>query len=303
MIVSDHLPWIRIWPQISRKLGVFLIYDLMISVLYVFVGVKFIAQPSLPLGMVGAALSIFLAFRTNSAYDRWWEARILWGGLVNYSRSFARQALTLVRIPDDPDEERRVQQRLVMLQIAFVHALRCHLRRQNSLPELKNFLDSDTVEGLRHHRNVPAAILGKMGAELRYAYERGWLDSYRWMSMDQSLTELTNIQGACERIKNTPLPRQYDYFPRLLVTIFCLMLPIGLVEGLGMLTPIASTFLGFIFVALDSIGRNIETPFENSVHDTPMTNLSRAIEINLRQHMGDNDNLPVEVQPVAGFMY
>jgi ion channel-forming bestrophin family protein len=112
---------------------------------------------------------------------------------------------------------------------------------------------------------------------------------------------LTNIQGACERIKNTPLPKQYVYFPRMLVTFFCLLLPFGLVEGLRLLTPLASTSLSFIFMTLDRIGSDIETPFDNTVHDTPMTSLSRTIEINLRQLMGEEH--PKELQPVAGFVY
>ena len=104
MIVRDHLPWIRVWPQISRKLGFFFLYDLTISLLYVFLGAKFLSLSSLPLGLVGAALSIFLAFRTNSAYNRWWEARSLWGSLVNSSRTLARQAKTLIYSEDDTAE-------------------------------------------------------------------------------------------------------------------------------------------------------------------------------------------------------
>jgi ion channel-forming bestrophin family protein len=302
MIVRDHLPWVRVWPQVSKKLGVLFVYDSTISVLYVFAGATFLGLPSLPLGIIGAALSIFLAFRTNSAYDRWWEARILWGGLVNYSRTFARQVLTLVRAPEAPEEALMLRRHLVLMHIGFVHALRCHLRGQNPFPELKGCLNEDLVESFRGQKNVPAAMLLRMGLDLRLAYERGWIDSYRWVAIDETLSELTNIQGACERIKTTPLPRQYDYFPRLLVNFFCLLLPLGFVAGLGLLTPIASTLVSFIFVTLDRIGRDIETPFENSVHDTPMTSLSRTIEINLRQQLGEV-RLPKEIHPVAGFVY
>lgn len=188
------------------------------------------------------------------------------------------------------------------MQIAFVHSLRCHLRGQNPYPELISLLPEEMVASLRHQRNVPAAILIHMGQALKEAFHRGWLDSIRFAAIDETLSQLTNIQGACERIKNTPLPRQYDYFPRLLVNFFCLLLPFGFVEGLALATPIASTFVSFTFIVLDTIGRDIETPFANTVHDTPMTSLSRTIEINLRQHIGDTD-LPAEVHPVAGFMY
>lgn len=301
MIVRDHMPWIRVWPQISRKLGILFVYDLTISMLYVFGDAQFVSLPTLPLGMMGAALSIFLAFRTKSSYDRWWEARILWGALVNSSRTFARQTLTLMEGRDKALEAKELQYRLVSLMIAYVHALRCHLRGQNVFPELRNRVDADLLTALRPHKNVPSALLLHMGRDLQTAFRLGWLDSYRWTAIDGTLTELTNIQGGCERIKNTPMPKQYDYFPRLLVNIFCLLLPVGLVEGLGLLTPIASTLLSFIFVTIDRIGREIEAPFDNTVHDTPMTSLSRTIEGNLRQLMGEDG--PGELRPVAGFVY
>lgn len=301
MIVRDHLPWVRVWPHVSKKLGALLIFDATIAALYVFADATFLAVSSLPLSMVGAALSIFIAFRTKSAYDRWWEARMLWGALVNSSRTLARQALTLLRADSASEEMRELQRRIVVLQISYVHALRCHLRKQNPYPELRRYLDSGTLDSLRAHSNVPAALLMHMAKCLELANQRGWLDSYRWTAIDRTLSDLTDIQGGCERIKNTPMPKQYDYFPRVLVTFFSIVLPFGLVEGLGMLTPIASTSMSFIFMTLDRIGRDIETPFENTVHDTPMTSLSRTIEINLRQLLGDNH--PKELNPVSGFVY
>jgi len=276
------------------------IYDFSIAALYVLGGFHFLAMTALPLTMLGSAIGVFLGFRTSSAYDRWWEARTLWGGLVNYSRTLARQAITLISAP--AQEIREVRDTLVKLQIAFVYSLRCHLRGQNPFPELGNILPDPTLAALRRFRNVPAAILLLMSQEIRTAFDRGWLDSIRLTSFDDTLTQLTNIQGACERIKNTPLPRQYDYFPRLLVNFFCLLVPLGFVEGLGLATPIASTIVSFAFIVLDTIGRDIETPFANTVHDTPMTTLTRNIEIDLRQHLGERE-VPAEIHPVAGFMY
>lgn len=301
MIVRDHLPWLRVWPQVSRKLGLLFILDTSIAVSYVFAGATFLAVPSLPLGVIGSALSIFLGFRNSSAYDRWWEARSLWGALVNNSRSFARQVMTLIDHPDDRNDVRELQRRLVVMQIAYVHALRCHLRQQLPFGELRRWLDAPTVAYLRGQVNVPAALLALIGDGLREAHARHWMDSMRWSALDRTLSEITNVQGACERIKNTPMPKQYDYFPRVLVTFFCMLLPFGLVEGLGLLTPVASTCLSLIFITLDRIGREIEQPFENTVHDTPMTSLSRTIEINLRQVLGEQP--PRELSPVGGFVY
>jgi putative membrane protein len=120
--------------------------------------------------------------------------------------------------------------------------------------------------------------------------------------MDETLTRLCAIQGGCERIKNTPLPRQYEFFPRVFVTLYCVLLPFGLVEGMGLLTPIASTLASFIFLALESIGREIEAPFELTVHDTPMTQLSHLVELNLRQSTGLGGTTR-DVRPLDGFLY
>jgi ion channel-forming bestrophin family protein len=334
MIVRDHLPLRRVWPVVSRRLGWLFLYDTTIALIFTS-GVTVIGMSSLPLGLMGAALSIFLAFRNNSAYDRWWEARTLWGGLVNDSRTFGRQALTLVDEPPASGNLRTPASRpssaasaaststaaaaqgaqahaatappleamdLIEWQIAYVHALRCHLRQQTPYPELTGRLSPALIGWLRTQRNVPLALLLHAGRMLRSLFDQGRMDSFRFTQMDSTLSRLCDVQGACERIKNTPLPRQYEFVPRMLVGAYCLLLPLGLVEGMGLMTPLASTLVSFIFVSLDSIGRDIEAPFENTVHDTPMSQLSRTIEINLRETVGD-DNVPGEVRPIDGFVY
>ena len=298
MIVRDRLPFTRVWPHVSRRLAWLFIFDLSIAVLYRY-GAAEVALSSLPLGVIGAALSLFLAFRNNSAYGRWWEARILWGALVNWSRSFTREALTF--LPNE-GEPHAAKESLVHHMIAFVCALRCHLRGQSPWAELAGILPPEDLTALRGRANVPSALLVAMGRRIQAAHEAGWIDSYRFVRFEETFAELTNIQGGCERIKNTPLPRQYDYFPRLLVSFYCVLLPFGLVEGMGLLTPLASTAISFIFISLDSVGRELENPFENTIHDTPMTGLSRTIEIDLRQQLGESSTFP-KVQPVRGFVY
>jgi len=141
-----------------------------------------------------------------------------------------------------------------------------------------------------------------MGVRTRELFDRGRLDSIRFTAIDATLTELCNVQGACERIKNTPLPRQYEYFPRVLVVVYGMLLPLGLVGGMGLWTPIASTLVSAIFVCLEVIGRDLEDPFENTVNDTPMSSLTRAIEINLRQGLRIGA-VPREVRAVDGFVF
>lgn len=302
MIAREHAPLWKLWPWAIRRLVALLVLDVSIAVLHTIFGVTALSIPSLPLGMMGGALSILLAFRNSSAYERWWEARNLWGSLVNNARTFARQVLTLVD-PSDPEVARDPRrQELVELQITYVHALRCHLRGQNPFPEMRPTAPAELVAWLRTQQNVPMAILQRMGERCRALYDLGRLDSIRLAAIDDTLTALCNVQGACERIKNTPLPRQYEYFPRLLVGVYTVLLPLGQVGAMGLWTPMASTLVSVIFVCLEVIGRDLEDPFESTVNDTPMSSLTRAIEINLRQGLRVG-SAPREVRPVDGFVF
>ncbi len=120
--------------------------------------------------------------------------------------------------------------------------------------------------------------------------------------MNQSLDDLVDAQGGAERIKNTPMPRQYDYLPQVCAHMFCFLLPLVMVSSLGWFTPLGSTLVGFIFLALDKIGRNLEDPFDNTMHDIPLTSITRTIEINLRQMLGET-NLPEPLVPVDDILW
>jgi putative membrane protein len=317
MIVRDRLPLNRIWPQAWKRLLILLVFDCTVAVVYSVLHHKWISLNGLPVAPLASALTIFLAFRTNAAYGRWWEARQLWGQLVNTSRALAKQFLTM--LDDETEESARIPLRntLVLHQITFAHALRCHLRKQTALPEVRTLLGAAAADELSVYKNLPAALVLRMGSLLRQARNEGMLDSFRWTAIDENLTALTNIQGACERIKNTPLPRQFDYLPSVLLDAFCWLLPLAIVEDLGLMTPIASVLISFTFIAADLMSREISNPFDNTIHDTPMTSLSRTIELNLREQMKETDRergwkegarhirsrAVSDVMPVDGFVF
>lgn len=305
MIVRRDLPLSRITHFVANRFLLFFAIDIAISVAYVVYGQKWLSIPDLPLSLAGAALTIFLGFRIKAAYDRWWEARILWGGLVNWSRSLARRCQIFPSFATSYEEEREIADfrvKMTYWQIAFVHALRCHLRGHDPFSEISQWLNDEDIDSLRGISNVPMAIQLKMGHAIKDARQRGWLDDYRFVSLEEALSEITNVQGACERIKNTPFPRQFDYFPSLFANVFCLMTPIGLVASLGLLTPVASSLIAFMLLSLESFGSQIENPFENTINDIPMSALSRMIEINLKQGLGD-ENVPEPLAPVEGFLF
>ena len=266
-----------------------------------------------PFTMIGVPLGIFLGFRNNTSYDRFWEGRRMWGGLVNTSRSLGRQILTLVEqaalyTPEgDVDGASRPAPEITLFQramvhrvAAFAHALRLHLRGQ-PIDELARLLPEAEVEALRAERNVPTAIVFTMGRELQTAWHRGWIHPQHLPVLDASLTELTNIQGACERIKNTPIPFSYTVLIHRIVAFYCFLLPLGLVDSIRWLSPVVVLFVSYVLFGLDAIGDEVEDPFGTDVNDLPLTALSTTIEINLRQRLGETD-LPAAPQPVDGVL-
>jgi putative membrane protein len=289
---------------VGRPLLILVLYDVAVVAAYKVLHWDWVAMPHIPLALFGSAIGIIVAFRNQSSYARWWDARTLWGAVTNNSRSWARQVTTVMMPLSDSEagELKAMQRRLVYLQIAFAHALRQHLRGLEPWKELTPLLSEQELNELREERNVPLAIQQQMGALLRGCQARGWIDIAHWRALDGSLDDLTDAQGGTERIKNTPMPKQYEYFPQLFVQIYCTLLPLALVTSMGWLTPLGSTLVGFIFLALDKIGRDLEDPFENSVYDVPLTAITTTIEVNLRQLLGETVLRQPE-KPVKGVLW
>lgn len=288
-----------------RILGVFL---LSCAVTWIEIVVENNSFPDIhvvPFTLTGVALSIFLGFRNNAAYDRWWEGRKLWGGAVNTTRSTARQIIELIGpqpgAPALTEEERgelsALKKDLVYRVIAWTHALRLALRDQDDLSDLATFLGPEDLEDLRHQSNRPYAISSGLARRLRGAYERGWIHPMHLSTLEASLVSLTDIQGACERIKSTPIPYSYNTLIHRIVAVYCYGLPFGLVSDVGMMTPFVVLVVSYAFFGIDTVGDEIEQPFGTDPNDLPLSAISRTIEVNLRQRLGETE-LPPMLRPV-----
>ena len=291
------------WPLLAL-----ILWDVVVVLAYNVLHWSWVGAKNIPLALYGSAIGIIVGFRNNSAYARWWEARGLWGQVVNNSRSLARQAVTTMHTPEpngavaDVTAVCQLQARIIHYQIAYVQALRQHLRGLDPWPEITRVLPTEDLAALRSSKNLPLSLQQCLGRMLREAKGNGWLDRLEWQSMDRNLDDLADAQGGAERIKNTPMPKQYDFFPMLFVQIYCLLLPVGMVENLGWFTPLGSTLVGFMFLALDKIGRDLEDPFDNTVYDVPLTAITTTIEINLRQLLGET-TLPAPQTPANGVLW
>ncbi len=313
MLVDENRHWlkqvllVRATPQIWTRVTVAAVVASLVTALQVYWHVFTSDLTPLPFTLVGLALSIFLGFRNNTGYDRFWEGRKQWGSLVNTARSMTRQIFTLIgarpRQGIELTNERRaaLRRELVYMLIGFVHAFRHHLRDEDTLAELSELLSPSQLEALRRDVNRPNAILQAMGERLRELYDEGLIEPLHLPVLEASMTELTNIQGACERIKSTPIPSSYTVLIHRIVALYCLGLPFGIVSTVGGLTPLVVLIVAYAFYGLDAVGSEIENPFERDPNDLPLSALSRMIEINLRQRLGETE-LPEPLRPVDGVL-
>ncbi|BEP96981.1 bestrophin family ion channel (plasmid) [Acidovorax sp. A79] len=233
-----------------------------------------------PFSLIGLTLAIFLGFRNSTSYARYWEARMLWGVLLNDTRSLVRQALTHI---DDPSHTRD----FAMYLIAFVHALRHQLRGSDPSPDLRRLLsDSDCVR-LQNLRYKPAALLLHASHWVREKRQEGVLSPVLVPVIESSMTHLCDALGGCERIANTPIPFTYSVLIHRTVFTYCLLLPFGLVDSIGAMTPVVAGFIAYTFFALEAVAAEIEEPFGMAPNDLALDAMSSMIEESLREMLGE----------------
>ena len=256
-----------------------------------------------PTGFIGTALAFLIGFRNNSAYDRWWEARKIWGKLINDSRHFALRTIGLISTTWNdtltPEDVKAAQKRIIYRQIAFVWALNKHLRKIEWEQTVLPFLDDEEGEQLKNEKHIPLAILKNQTLDIKALYENQYIEDFRHMQFDNIMENFNDALGKSERIKNTVFPMQYNWYMQYAIWVFLFMLPLSLAGYLGYWFFPFALLIGFVFILLEYLGKHIENPFNNSPNDTPLDALSRTIEINLKEVLGE-DNLPEAIQPVEG---
>ena len=334
MYIKRNISWGIILRFAWKNLIFFTLWAALIFSAYYFLDWKHIDIPFQPLSVIGIAVSLYIGFKNSQSYERFWEARKIWGGIVNYSRTWANNVLSFV---EDDHETKRV---LIYRHLAWINALRVQLRQPSSFSIKENravekmfdrhgernpvcagldaFISPEEDSDLENRKNVATHLLKNQGQHLKQLLKNEKITEFDKQVFHNNLEELYNLQGKCERIKNTPFPRQYAYFSTLFTWIFVLLLPFGLLSVfeseikelrtvqqqeifLGLMIPF-SVLISWIFTTMENIGSNSEDPFEGRMNDVPMTSLCRTIEIDLRD-MLDEDNLPKKVKPQDNILY
>ena len=225
--------------------------------------------------ILGISLAIFHGFCNNAAYDRFWEGRKLWGTLVWLSRNIARQVLTL------PNVSMAEKQAFIRHQIAFVHSLRQQLRGEDNTANLQRLLTVEEQQAVVGQNFIALRLTQIMGQMLANWQTEQKIDVWQWQSLDNTLGEIAHIQAGCERINNTPIPYTYFVLLHRTVYLYCFMLPFGLGNTIGWVTPFVVSFVGYTFMALNEIVDEISEPFGTGENELPLGMMCDTIETQL----------------------
>lgn len=298
-------------------------------------GFDILELPALPVATIGVVVSLYLGFLSSSAYARWWEARTIWGQIINASRAWANCCLSLPDSPgpgqDQVSDEARL---LVRRHLAWVNALAAQLRpdppgqaaatsdpteaASGTQARSLSYLGEAHVAKLAGTANPAVHILRLQGDSLRHLRQSGQLDDYRFVEMMRFLTVFYDCQGGCERIRNTPFPVQFTFFGRLFTWMLIVLMPFAFVDAFVRLAehhPLVSqvaqnflfllipfnTIISTLFFFLERVSESCLDPFDGRATDVPIQALTRLIEIDLLQMLGES-RVPPPCQPVNGIL-
>ncbi|MCA6074644.1 bestrophin family protein [Fulvivirga sedimenti] len=314
MITHNKINWPFIfkfsWKNILFSLSV----TVLATVLHFNYGVNSWQIPMAIIATLGTALAIILGFRNGSAYDRWWEARKIWGGMVNDSRSYARQVLSMINLDNANDPEtiklKEIQRDIVNTHIGFINALKLQLRgiadQDMWNDKVYSTLNEHTLAQVRDKSNKATQLLIQQGKKLEDCQRAGLIDDFRHMQLDNTLTRFSDYQGKSERIKGTPFPKAYELFNSILLDLFILFLPFALLpifdqmNGWWLVFPI-TVMISWAFYSIHRLGILIANPFENFRWDVPLDAICNTIEIDMLEAV-ESDVIPEKLKPVDGVL-
>ncbi len=288
MIIRPRPHWLRmlfvlrgsVLPDILPQLMAATLFAVLVTALHGQLFAWKVPLNFVPFSLIGLTLAIFLGFRNSTSYARYWEARTLWGTLLNETRSLVRQARTLTDVPQHAPA-------LAMVLAAFVHALRHQLRGTDAAADMRRLLPAVDCEPLATARFKPAVLLLMAGEWLQARRQDGSLQPVLVPAMEAPLCKLGEALGGCERIAGTPIPFTYAVIIHRTIYLYCLLLPFGLVDSIGFMTPVIVAFIAYTFFALEALGAELEEPFGTAPNDLALDAMSQMIEATLRELTGE----------------
>ncbi len=310
MIIKKNFSPVKVLSYVRLELFTVLVSASCALSFYYF-GIKNLFLPFSIATILGSALAIFIAFRNNAAYSRWWEARSQWSSILNSSRILARIVITFTDSHKNNKESSKeksegFKRELVMLVIAWSIVLKMNLRGSSNWEAIRGHMSNDVFEKFTQAHNKLNYIMFVIGTKVHEAMNNGVLAGFDGFQIENQLLALQNSQGTLERIKSTPLLRQYHYFTRVFLFVFIVLLPFALMLDFAkngyeyMIVPI-SIVIALVFSIIAKVGEVNEDPFENRITDVPMDYVTNTIERDLLEMIGVKE-LPPKLKPQDGYL-
>ena len=230
---------------------------------------------SVPWTIVGVALGLLLVFRTNTAYDRYWEGRRMWGGIAN--SSYALISAILGYVGNHDPKTRAIQEKITHLISALPILIKQKLRDQRDLKEIEKFITSDEMQLLENAQNYPIALHGLLVKEINRGYKENAITKEAGNLINTCLNEYINCLGSCERIKNTPLPVAYVLHTKRFLYLFCATISLPLVNYFNTWSILITIFISYALIGIEEIGVEIEDPFGDDPNDLPIDEICQNI--------------------------
>jgi putative membrane protein len=291
MLLNTQIPFRYIFNKIKTEL----IYVFIIVLLVYYITLKYIHLiPEVPLAIptfLGTAISIILSFKLNQSYDRWWEARKVWGTIVNESRNLVLQLQSFVA----PGNEGAIKT-IALRHIGWGYSLGRSLRQMDATRHLEQFIDRHELIEIRKHSNTPLALLQKNSQDIMALRNKGAMEIYSHIQINNTIVSITNAMGMAERIKSTIFPITYRVFLHGAIYLYIVTLSIAL-RGLESYfeVPLLVIIASFFFL-LERTATHLQDPFSNKPTDTPVTAIARTVEINIKQLLNE-PNVPEPIAP------
>lgn len=299
---------------------------------------QWVAIPWLPVSLIGTAVAFYVGFKNNQSYDRVWEARKVWGSITNLSRSFGASVRAFISA--DPARgfsktEAEAEVRIILYRhIAWLHAMKHAMRQragwEHNLPasnrqrryfekriDFANFdvdastcLTKEELDWIKQRKNAATQLLDRQSQHIAELRSRKWIDEFKQIELQRLITDMYAEQGATERIKNTPLPRQYSTSSHIFILIFTYLLPFAMLKEfekldggnlIWLMLPF-NLIVSWVFSLMEYTGDYSENPFEGLINDVPIYSIVRNIEIDLKDMMGEQ-NLPERMKPVLDVLF
>lgn len=332
MNTSSHYRLRHFIPWTRSKIYKMLLLSMVPTALFYFFGWTWLAIPWVPVALIGTATAFISGFKNTQTYNRTWEARQVWGAIINSSRAMGIMTKDFIRT-NDTFKDTNIHKEIIYRHFAWLTALRFQLRETKSwenvktksynreylkyykVPEwesnleeeLKPFLSETERHAILSTQNKAAQILAQQSSQLKTLNQEGIIKDFNYVALANQLKDFYDQQGKCERIKNFPYPRQFSSINLYFTNVLCFLIPLGFIGELSKLTdklgveciwlvvPL-SVLVGWVFLVLEQIGESTENPFEGNANDTPITQISRNIEIDLREMLGEKV-LPPALKP------